>query len=181
MHDEKEAARALLPAENAECFLTSWCLRLPLSGCPCHLHTRQNTRPGPQTNRRLGHILPRSPQPHAESPLHTPGVHWPQIKQHTSPRGRCSMIFRFTVRHEHDRDLPGLDAPTGDVLRAMSLPSRNNAIIERFASDVLAGARTLLVQAGLPSGFWPLALQCYCHHESVAPRDGGGENLGSSP
>ena len=41
-HDEKEAARALLPAENAECFLTSWCLILPLPACPCHLHTRRN-------------------------------------------------------------------------------------------------------------------------------------------
>ena len=28
------------------------------------------------------------------------------------------------------------------------------------------GARTLLVQAGLPSLCWPYATRCYCHHSN---------------
>jgi len=49
---------------------------------------------------------------------------------------------------------------------------QNNGVIERFNHDVVAGTRTLLVQAGLPPVFWPFAIQCYCLMENVigAPR-----------
>ena len=45
---------------------------------------------------------------------------------------------------------------------------QNNGIIERCNSDILAGTRTLLVEAGLPSCFWPYAAACYCHHDNVS-------------
>ena len=46
---------------------------------------------------------------------------------------------------------------------------------------MLAGARALLVQAGLPSGFWPLAVQCYCHLENVSLQEKEGDPAGTSP
>ena len=50
---------------------------------------------------------------------------------------------------------------------------QSNGIIQRCNSDVLAGARTLLVEAGLPSCFWPYAAACYCHHDNIQIADDG--------
>jgi hypothetical protein len=50
---------------------------------------------------------------------------------------------------------------------------QTNARIERCSQDVLEGSRTLLVQAGLPSLFWPYATRCYCHHSNCALREDG--------
>ena len=38
---------------------------------------------------------------------------------------------------------------------------------------MLEGPRTLLVQAGLPSLFWPYATRCYCHLSNRAVGDDG--------
>ena len=42
-----------------------------------------------------------------------------------------------------------------------------HGLTERTNGDILAGTRALLVEAGLPGCFWPLAAKCYCHHEHV--------------
>ena len=47
-----------------------------------------------------------------------------------------------------------------------------NGRIERCNGDILAGIRTLLVQGGLPSGFWPLAGPCFCHLDNITLVDG---------
>ncbi len=52
-----------------------------------------------------------------------------------------------------------------------------NAIIERASSDILAGLRTALVEAGHPACFWSYAGPCYCHHENITYN----EELGASP
>ena len=39
----------------------------------------------------------------------------------------------------------------------------------------------MLVQAGLPSAFWPLAVQCYWHLESVSLQETEGDLAGASP
>ena len=48
---------------------------------------------------------------------------------------------------------------------------QTNARIERCNADILAGSRVLLVQAGLPSCFWPYVTACYCFLENVTEVD----------
>ena len=58
---------------------------------------------------------------------------------------------------------------------AMKVPMENskagrpqtNSIIERCNQDVCRGARTVLVQAGLPPPYWDLAVQHYCHARNI--------------
>ena len=40
---------------------------------------------------------------------------------------------------------------------------RNNSIVENKVKLVINGARSLLLQAGLPSRFWPFAVQAFCN------------------
>ena len=47
---------------------------------------------------------------------------------------------------------------------------RNNAMIERTVQDVLAGTRTLLRTAGLPSCFWTYASKTYCFLDNITPK-----------
>ena len=49
----------------------------------------------------------------------------------------------------------------GHELSQPGMP-QTNGIAERAVQEVLAGTRTLLVQAGLPGYFWGYASQCYC-------------------
>merc|ERR1711978_189544 len=44
---------------------------------------------------------------------------------------------------------------------------KTNGLIESTNGDILPGTRAQLVEAGLPSCFWPWAAQCYCHHENT--------------
>ena len=53
---------------------------------------------------------------------------------------------------------------------------QTNGLIESTNGDILSGTRALLVEAGLPGCFWPLAAKCYCHHENIAL-----DAAGSSP
>ena len=48
---------------------------------------------------------------------------------------------------------------------------QTNARIERCNADILAGSKVLLVQAGLPSCFWPYVTACYCFLENVTEVD----------
>ena len=50
---------------------------------------------------------------------------------------------------------------------------QTNGRVERCNQDVLEGPRTLLVQAGLPSLFWPYATRCYCHLSNCVTGDDG--------
>ena len=48
---------------------------------------------------------------------------------------------------------------------------QTNGIVERAVQEVLAGTRTLLVQAGMPGYFWSYAAPCYClqHNTRIFP------------
>ena len=46
---------------------------------------------------------------------------------------------------------------------------QNNAVSERLVQDVLEGARTALVRAGLPPCFWEFACRHYCMAEHFVP------------
>ena len=49
---------------------------------------------------------------------------------------------------------------------------QTNGIIERRNQEISRGAKSLLLQAGLPPPFWWLAVPCYCFLENV--QDEGG-------
>ena len=95
------------------------------------------------------------------------------------------LLGESTVGRVYSDNHPSLRAACQELCIAWEGPQpgihQNNAIIERFNSDVLAGARALLVQAGLPSGLWPLAVQCYCHLESASLQEKEGDPAGASP
>ena len=44
---------------------------------------------------------------------------------------------------------------------------QTNAVVERLNGDILAGTRTVLVRAGLPTCFWPWAGEHYCFMENT--------------
>ena len=48
-----------------------------------------------------------------------------------------------------------------------------NGIIGREVQDMVAGARTLLVVAGLPGYVWSRAAPCYMHHDNCTPHPSG--------
>ena len=50
---------------------------------------------------------------------------------------------------------------------------QNNALIERENYDFLAGARTLLIQAGLPLEFWPFVVEHYSFLHNQVVNDEG--------
>jgi len=92
----------------------------------------------------------------------------------TTIRALQHMLGNDTVGLVYSDSHPSLRAACHELGIAWEGPQpgihQNNAIIERLNADVLAGTRTLLAQAGLPSAFWPLASQCYCHLESFYGR-----------
>ncbi len=45
---------------------------------------------------------------------------------------------------------------------------QTNALIERANQDIFQGARTVLLQAGLPGCFWTFAAPCYCMLDTAA-------------
>ena len=45
-----------------------------------------------------------------------------------------------------------------------------NSVAERANADVLEGAQTQLVQAGMPACFGPSSAECYCVNEKHQPR-----------
>ena len=55
------------------------------------------------------------------------------------------------------------------ILTEFSQPGvpQTNGVIESVNGDILRRAISLMVEAGLPACFWPLAARCYCHHENV--------------
>eukprot|EP00975_Prorocentrum_lima_P018537 3902332-Prorocentrum_lima.AAC.1 len=53
---------------------------------------------------------------------------------------------------------------------------RNNSWVERANRTVLEGARSLLLEAGLPSRFWPYAVRHFC-----LARNAIGKTLGGTP
>ena len=55
------------------------------------------------------------------------------------------------------------------IMSHTSLPGepRNNAVAERTNGDILEGARSALIRAGLPSSYWPYAAEHYCMMENV--------------
>ena len=44
---------------------------------------------------------------------------------------------------------------------------QTNGLIESINGDILRGTRALLIEAGLPACFWPLAARCYCQLPSL--------------
>ena len=43
----------------------------------------------------------------------------------------------------------------------------SNAVIERCNQDIMYGARTLMIEAGLPGCYWTYAQPCYCFNENI--------------
>ena len=63
------------------------------------------------------------------------------------------------------------------IPQSMSEPGvpQTNGVAERANQDILEGARTNLVQAGLPACFGPLSAECYCVNDNISP-DSDGES-----
>ena len=49
---------------------------------------------------------------------------------------------------------------------------QTNGVAERAVQDVLDGARTIMVHAGLPAYFWSYAAPCYCLLKNTILIDG---------
>ena len=73
-----------------------------------------------------------------------------------------------------------------EIVAEQSQPGvpQNNAVAERLVEDVIEGARTAFVRAGLPPCFWEFACRHYCLGEKFLPRKsrrrptGNGKALG---